>query len=87
MAVTSAQVSVTTSATALNTADTANWTRMSISVPTGGQIVFLGPSTVTSSNGYGVAVGTSKDFLIPPGQVLYGIVPATTQITHVLRLS
>lgn len=86
MALSNAQVSVGTTATALNTASS-SWAFLTISVPSGGQTVFLGDSAVTTTNGLGVAAGATVNVRIAPGDVLYGRVAATTQTTHVLRAS
>lgn len=84
MALSSAQVTVTTTATALNSV-TSGYTRIRVKVPTGGQTVFVGGSGVLSTTGYGIAAGESAEFSLSPHEVLYGVVAATTQDTHVLR--
>jgi hypothetical protein len=85
MAISNAQVSVTTAATALNTA-AGGWLRMRVALPTGGTTVYLGKSDVTSSNGCVLAAGTHIDVTLAPGDVLYAISGSTSTV-HVLRVS
>lgn len=88
MAVQSAQVSVGTSATLLSVAETeASYDGISVtvSVPTGGTSVYLGPSGVTTGTGFLLNAGQSASFDLGTGEVLYGIVGSGTQTVYVLR--
>lgn len=89
MAISSASVSVTTTATLLSGADSDNVAGQSVfvTVPAAGQTVFLGGPGVTAANGYPVATGTSFPWQLElgNGEALYGIVAATTQAVSVLR--
>lgn len=82
MALTSGQVVVSTTATALNAAGSGQ--KLHLSNPAG-QTVFLGNSAVTTTTGYALAASTTRDIEIGPGEVLYGIVAATTATVSVLR--
>lgn len=93
MAVTAARPAVTTSATAIYTAPAAtgssgdDWAGRSFLMKniTGTASVFLGPSGVTTSNGYEWATADGPiGVTLEPGEVLYGIVASTTQTIHVL---
>lgn len=54
--------------------------------PTGGQIVYIGGSSVTATAyGYALAVGAEASFVLKSGESLYGIVAATTQVVNVLN--
>ena len=55
-----------------------------IAVPTAGQTVFLGSSTVDTTNGFPVTAGTSVELQLV-NETVYGIVAATTQTVNVLR--
>lgn len=85
MAISSAKVTVTTTAAALNTASD-DWTRIRVANPTGGSSVYLGNSGVTTSNGGLLAGGTFIDLTIAPGDVLYAV-SGGSQDVHVLRVS
>lgn len=89
MAITSASVTVTTTATLLSGADTDTVAGQTvfITVPAAGQTVFVGPSGVTTATGYPVATGTSFPWPLElgGGEALFGIVAATTQAVSVLR--
>lgn len=82
MAITSAQISVGTTATALNTA-TSSGQRLVVTPVT--TAVVLGASTVTATTGLSVAAGTVVYVDLQPGETLYGIVSSGTTTTHVLR--
>lgn len=88
MAISTAQLSVDTSAVALNTASD-DWTHLRVAVPAGGQEnVHVGGSGVTTSNGCVVPAGTVLDVTLPPGDVLYAIKGAGgAQVVSVLRVS
>lgn len=81
MAITAAQVSVGSSATALNTAGTSGVELTLIAQAAG---VFIGPSSVTTSNGLELPNGSALTVSIDPGDVLYGI-HATSATVEVLR--
>ena len=87
MTVLAASVTVATTATLLSssTDDSAYGHSLLVKVPAGGQTVFLGGSDVTSAAGYPLAAGESCAFDLGSGDVLYGIVAATTQALSVLR--
>lgn len=82
MAVTAAPVTVATTATALNVQGGAQ--RLKLSNPAG-QTVFLGPVGVTTATGYPLLASTVLPVDLAPGEVLYGIVAATTAIVSVLK--
>ena len=87
MSVTAAQVSVATSATALNAVDSddspfnSNLFRNKHATAS----VFLGPSTVTTANGFELAAGEAVSVDLRGGEILYGIVATGTATVHVLR--
>lgn len=83
MAVSSAQVVVGTTATALN-ASSNQGQRIYLSNPAG-QTVFLGDSTVTTTTGYGLLASTTIKIDVDPYEVVYGIVAGTTATVGVLR--
>lgn len=86
MAVTSAQKSVTTSATLL-TATTAptNYGASLLATNRHATVsVFLGPAGVTSS-GYELKAGESIAFDLAPGEALYAIAASGTVLVHVLQ--
>lgn len=87
MAVTHANVSVTTSATKL-TSDVSGRDGQTISVqnPTGGANVFIGGTGVTTSSyGFILAAATSFSIELQDGEEIYGIVASSTQTVNVLR--
>lgn len=86
MAISSAQVSVTTSATLLSSAETDDRAGSSLALTNGGDAaVFLGASGVTTGTGFGLAAGASMALDLQPGESLYGIVASGTQAVSVLR--
>lgn len=86
MAISSAQVSVTTSATLLSSAETDDRTGSALALTNGGAVtVFLGASGVTTGSGFGLAAGTSMALDLQPGESLYGIVASGTATVSVLR--
>lgn len=93
MAVNSGVVTVTTAATALTGTDADNslYPGRSILVKNPGSVtVYLGGSdvtadTVAATGGYPLAPGESLPFDSPAGEVLYGIVAASTSTVNVLR--
>lgn len=89
MSVKSTAVTVAATATVLATAAAdRDGMKVKVQVPTGGQTVFLGGSDVTTVNGYAVATGTeAHELTLGRGEILYGIVAATTQAVRVLKTS
>ncbi len=88
MAVDSAQVSVGTTATALNAAETGGvaGARLVVKLPSGATAsVFLGGSTVATTDGFELTAGSQVTVELAGGELLYGIVASGTQSTHVLR--
>lgn len=87
MAVSAAQVSVTTTATALTTAETDSRSGESIAVTNtdASVAVYLGPAGVTSSTGYKLAAGASIGVDLDLGETLYGITASGTVVVGVLR--
>jgi hypothetical protein len=88
MAVQSASVTVATTATALNVAETGASDKVSVFVriPSGSVTVYIGGSDVTTSNG--VPFVASESVSIPDlanGEVVYACVAAATQAVSVLR--
>lgn len=91
MAVTTAQVSVTTSATLIcrNTAsvgaDDSATLGFVVKNTTGTANVFVGPTGVTTGTGFQwSATDGPLSIDLEPQESLYGIVAATTQVLHVL---
>ncbi|MEU6674762.1 hypothetical protein [Streptomyces sp. NPDC046925] len=81
MAVSSAAVTVATSATLLSAADTDSVAGQSIYVTNGdAAAVFLGPSGVTTANGYSLAAGASLPWRVDLGigEALYAVSAAGT---------
>lgn len=72
MTVTSARVTASTSAVALNTADGLTPTPMLIT-NTSANAADLGPSTVTAGAGYSLAASASVSVVLDPNDVLYAI--------------
>lgn len=89
MAIKHGIVSVGTTATALNTADTsfgAQRATILIQNPTGGATVYIGGSGVTTSSyGYLLAASSELSIDILPDEVLYGVVSTSTQNVAVLK--
>lgn len=88
MAVTSAQVSVGTTATLLtSTTDTdANpGNEIIVANPVGGTDTYLGGPGVTTGTGLLLTGGSSIALQVNPGDALYGVVAASTNTLHVLR--
>lgn len=52
----------------------------------GTAIIAIGGSDVTAANGFEVAISGEESFDLDPGQSLYGIVAAATQVMEVLVL-
>lgn len=86
MPITSGQVTVGTSATAVITNNSGSVQELHVAVPSGGQDVFFGGSGVTTSNGFTEAGGTELIMDIEPGDTLYGVVAASTQSVSYLLM-
>lgn len=88
MSLTTAQISVGTTATALSTEESDDRVGSSIVVTnTGEATVFLGSDEVTTATGYALAAGATMALDLNPGEFLYGIVEADTNTVGVLRTS
>jgi len=61
----------------------ASWTYLH--APTGGNSVFVGPSTVTTANGLELPKGALHEFWLAETDVLYGIVATSTQQVMVMQ--
>ena len=77
MALSSAAVTVTTSATPLHTGST-NPQRVVVYNNDASATLFVGASDVTTSNGIAVAAGRSFSLTLQPGEVAFGIVASST---------
>lgn len=77
-------ITVGTSATALATGKVgASW--VYFHAPTGGNTIFVGPSTVTVANGYELHKGETATFWLAEADVIYGIVASATQALMVMQ--
>ena len=77
-------VTVGTSATVIAIGKVgASWTYLH--APTGGNTVFVGPSTVTAANGLELPKGELHEFWLAETDVLYGIVATSTQPVMVMQ--
>lgn len=87
MSIASAAVSVATTATALHAAESAGSDRVPLVVANvGAATIYVGGSDVTTSNGVPIAAGASLTVNeLAPGEVLFGIVAASTVEARVLR--
>lgn len=84
MAFASATVSVATTATALHASDADGQSLLVSNV--GAATVYLGPAGVTTATGLPLAAGASVSInSLVGGEVLYGIVAASTNEVRVLR--
>ena len=61
----------------------ASWTYLH--APTGGNTIFVGPSTVTAANGLELPKGALQSFWLAETDVLYGIVASSTQALMVMQ--
>jgi hypothetical protein len=88
MAVVSASVSVATTATRLDSGDgdLVSGSTVLVTVPAGGATVYVGGADVTTANGFPLAAGASVSVDLNSGDLLYGIVAASTQAVNVLRV-
>lgn len=88
MAITTARVTVSTSAVALNVAeaDTVSGATL-ILKNTSANAADLGPSGVTAAAGFDLAAGATLAVTLPPGEILYAIRSAAADATiAVLRI-
>jgi len=77
-------VTVGTTATVLATGKVgASW--IYLHAPSGGNTVFIGPSTVTAANGLELPKGALQTFWLAETDVLYGIVATSTQALMVMQ--
>ena len=84
MSLNASVVTVGTAATAIATGKVgASWTYLH--APTGGNTVFVGPSTVTAANGLELPKGELHEFWLAETDVLYGIVATSTQPVMVMQ--
>lgn len=87
MAVTSAQVSVTTTATLLSAVESDDRSGSSLLASNQGAVtVYLGSDSVTTGAGFPLAAGSSMSVDLQPGESLYGIVASGTCTVAVLRV-
>lgn len=82
MAISSAQVSVGTTATSVLAAGVGGG-RVRVR-NAGAASVFLGASGVTTAAGYELTTGSTVDLVLEANETLYGIVATGTQTVHVL---
>ena len=77
-------VTVGTAATAIATGKVGvSW--VYLHAPAGGNTIFVGPSTVTTANGYELHKGETATFWLAENDVLYGIVATSTQALMVMQ--
>jgi len=87
MAISSASITVTTSATLLFQAD-ADGTEVVVfnNDHGGGHTTYVGPSDVTASTGLPVAAGSSLSFRLRPNEAVYGIAETGSHEIRVMAL-
>lgn len=84
MSLAASAVTITTSPTLIATGLTgASW--VYLHAPTGGNTVFIGPSTVTAATGLELPKGELHEFWIAETDKLYGIVASSTQSLMTLQ--
>ena len=84
MSVNGSVVTVGTTATVLATGKVgASW--VYLHVPTGGNTIFVGPSTVTVANGLELPKGALQTFWLAETDVLYGIVATSTSALMIMQ--
>ena len=77
-------VTVAATATVIATGKVgASW--VYLHAPAGGNTIFVGPSTVTTANGYELHKGETGTFWLAENDVLYGIVATSTQPLMVMQ--
>jgi hypothetical protein len=86
MAISTAQVTAGATEAALNTADADSWITLTVRNSHATDALYVGPTGVTTSNGFGIAAGGVVKFELTPGAVLYGLRGSSNDITaHVFR--
>lgn len=84
MSLESSAVTIGTSATVIATGKTgASW--VYLHAPTGGNTIFVGPSTVTVASGLELPKGAVTEIWLAEADTLYGIVATSTQSLMVLK--
>lgn len=88
MAITTARVTVSTSAVALNVAETDTVSGATLIIKnTSANAADLGPAGVTAAAGFDLAAGASVTVILPPGEILFAIRSAAADATlAVLRI-
>ena len=84
MSLESSAVTIAATATVIATGKTgASW--VYLHAPTGGNTIFIGPSTVTAANGLELPKGALQTVWLAEADTLYGIVATSTQSLMVLK--
>ena len=77
-------MTIATTATVIATGKTgASW--VYLHAPTGGNTIYIGPSTVTVANGLELPKGALNEIWLAEADTLYGIVATSTQSLMVLK--
>jgi len=80
----SGAVTIAATATVIATGKTgASW--VYLHAPTGGNTVYIGPSTVTAATGLELPKGELHEFWLAEADTLYGIVASSTQSLMVMQ--
>lgn len=84
MPITSKNVTIAATATAIHTA-ASNGCRLYLYSDSGGQDITLGPSTVVAGTGYIIPSSKKTEITLdlPPGETLYGRVASSTHVLGV----
>jgi hypothetical protein len=85
MALTSAQVAVGATETALNAVDVDDYTHLTVKNTHATELMYVGPTGVTTANGFILSGGATITVEVEPGDVLYGIRGGTAVTAAVLR--
>jgi len=84
VSLTATNITIGTTATLIATGKVgASW--VYLHAPTGGNTIFVGPSTVTVANGLELPKGDLQNFWLAETDVLYGIVATSTQPLMVMQ--
>lgn len=84
MSLESSAVTIAATATVIATGKTgASW--VYLHAPTGGNTIYIGPSTVTVANGLELPKGALQTIWLAEADTLYGIVATSTQSLMVLK--
>ena len=84
MSLESSAVTIAATATVIATGKTgASW--VYLHAPTGGNTIYIGPSTVTVANGLELPKGALQTVWLAEADTLYGIVATSTQSLMVLK--